>query len=937
MDLTRGQLARTLAIALVLLLLVQPAHAAGFADAITSPIQTFVAALESALSNILALIVPRAAPTASVAPAAQPASGTALSAAAVNAADASSIPPLATAPPPPPAEPQPLADAAIPATQTPPLPSPPAAPIPAHQATEALASLSPAIDTNYVTQQQLAATIAQLQSSINNQLYSSTSTFASGGIWNAIAASQRINNLSGSASGPLTISDATLSNVSGLSASDISGIFSISQGGLGTSTAPTANKLLFSDANGNWEYVATSSLGISGGGGGSGTVGSGTQGQFAFYNANGTTLTATSSLFLAQNGNVGIGTTSPSQPLTVSGNGQFTGHMAIGNAASIDEFWSPFGDNPTGASVLDEHETITSMPDVEYNGILSQSSVNLNSDASAAQLIQGEFGINIDQSNDNAIGFLTNIDGTTINNGSGDIRYMNSLAGEFYNESSGNVTTSYGVYGIVENDGSATITNAASLYAETAQNTATGTIASATGVYVNTPSNSGGGTITDDYGIWVGDQTLSGTCSYALWYDSPGVFRIKNDGVMAYYNPNAPKYQPCGNDYERVVQEWNNNVAEYGTENGGTGQARALAFITASTTRMTIGATGNVGIGATSPYSRLTVWGADAASSTLAFNVVNSASTTLFSVFDGGNAQLSGTLTQSSDQRLKTNIQSLNGSSSLAALNALNPVTFTWINPGQGTTPQLGFIAQQVQQVFPNLISTTSATALTPNGTLGLNYIGLISPIVSAIQALYTDVETLQQTVAGFADNFLSAHITVTTLDATAIHSQEDDTQQLCVGSTCVTPAQFQAMVAAAGASQPAGNAAASPSDTATSSDEEATDTPPVIQLNGANPAIIQVGQTYSDLGAQITGPQQDRNLGIQAIVDGAATTTIGAIEIDTSQPGTHTIEYTATDQYGLEGTATRTVIVEAVFAATSSDAVAASSTASTEATSTVQ
>jgi hypothetical protein len=36
----------------------------------------------------------------------------------------------------------------------------------------------------------------------------------------------------------------------------------IAQGGTGTSTAPTYGKLLLGDANGNWEYVATSSLGI---------------------------------------------------------------------------------------------------------------------------------------------------------------------------------------------------------------------------------------------------------------------------------------------------------------------------------------------------------------------------------------------------------------------------------------------------------------------------------------------------------------------------------------------------------------------------------------------------------------------------------------------------------------------------------------------------
>jgi hypothetical protein len=54
-----------------------------------------------------------------------------------------------------------------------------------------------------------------------------------------------------------------------------------------------------------------------------------------------------------------------------------------------------------------------------------------------------------------------------------------------------------------------------------------------------------------------------------------------------------------------------------------------------------------------------------------------------------------------------------------------------------------------MQQVFPDLVSTTSPTALTPDGTLGLNYIGLISPIVKAVQAIYADVLSLEQTVSG--------------------------------------------------------------------------------------------------------------------------------------------------------------------------------------------
>jgi len=74
----------------------------------------------------------------------------------------------------------------------------------------------------------------------------------------------------------------------------------------------------------------------------------------------------------------------------------------------------------------------------------------------------------------------------------------------------------------------------------------------------------------------------------------------------------------------------------------------------------------------------------------------------------------------------------------------------------------------------------------------------------------------------------------------------------------------------------------------------------------------VQVGATYDDLGATITGPQGDLNLGIEASVDGGATTTPDQIQIDTTQPGTHTVLYSATDQNGLTGTATRTINVVA-------------------------
>jgi trimeric autotransporter adhesin len=319
---------------------------------------------------------------------------------------------------------------------------------------------------------------------------------------------------------------------------------------------------------------------------------------------------------------------------------------------------------------------------------------------------------------------------------------------------------------------------------------------------------------------------------------------------------------------------------------------------------------GFLAVGTTTPYSRLEVFGPDTAS-TSAFAVVNSASTTEFTVYDTGNATLAGSLVQNSDIRLKTNISDLNGSSSLAEIDALNPVTFNWIDPAKSSVPQFGFIAQEVEQVFPNLVSTTSPTALTPDGTLSLNYIDLISPIVSAIQQLDQELTSLTSTVAGFAQSITSA----------IGNFGEVNTNELCDGSTCVTVQQLAALVAAESAKQ--GGAQAS--DASPSSSPTATDTPPVIQINGDNPAIIQVGASYTDLGATITGPQADLNLGIQTYLNGVLESPVA---LDTSAVATDTIDYVATDQNGLTSTSTRTVIVEP--AAIPAPTTSASSTAAT-------
>ena len=101
-----------------------------------------------------------------------------------------------------------------------------------------------------------------------------------------------------------------------------------------------------------------------------------------------------------------------------------------------------------------------------------------------------------------------------------------------------------------------------------------------------------------------------------------------------------------------------------------------------------------------------------------------------------------------SDQRLKTNITPLSNTTGLAAIEQLQPVSYNWIDPtlpGTGSTAeQFGFIAQQVQNVLPNLVTQNAPTYLTPDVTYGLNYQGFTAVTVEAIQELDADTKLLQ-------------------------------------------------------------------------------------------------------------------------------------------------------------------------------------------------
>lgn len=94
---------------------------------------------------------------------------------------------------------------------------------------------------------------------------------------------------------------------------------------------------------------------------------------------------------------------------------------------------------------------------------------------------------------------------------------------------------------------------------------------------------------------------------------------------------------------------------------------------------------------------------------------------------------------QSSDYRLKTDIEPRIWGASL--LDSLTPVTFRYKTDRKNRT-QYGFIAQEVQRYFPELVSADA------KGMLSMNYTGLIPVLWQINQQLNRRVETLERKVA---------------------------------------------------------------------------------------------------------------------------------------------------------------------------------------------
>lgn len=195
--------------------------------------------------------------------------------------------------------------------------------------------------------------------------------------------------------------------------------------------------------------------------------------------------------------------------------------------------------------------------------------------------------------------------------------------------------------------------------------------------------------------------------------DTPGI-RLEQDNTGGY---TAQTWDVAGNEANFFVRDV-------------TGGSKLPFRIrpNAPTSSIDIAASGNVGIGTSSPNVKLHVEG-----------------TGFFSESIYAKEAILPGASSPSDRKLKKNIEDLTGAGSI--LKKLSPKTFYYDtkkfpNAGLPAAWQFGLIAQEVEPVLPNLVANNTH----PSGLnfKTVNYTGLIPILIKAVQEQQTEIEVLK-------------------------------------------------------------------------------------------------------------------------------------------------------------------------------------------------
>ena len=423
-------------------------------------------------------------------------------------------------------------------------------------------------------------------------------------------------------------------------------------------------------------------------------------------------------------------------------------------------------------------------------------------------------------------------------------------------------------------------------------------------------SNVGNGYFAGSVGI--------GTTAPAQKLDIVGKIRlagVETDATSKYSYISNRHYTNAQPDFTMVEggSELARNFVLFGGGASGQNAATELLFYTAANTTTTVGTekmridnAGNVGIATTTPWRTLSVVG------TMAINGLTTSTagdalciTAGFEVATAGN-----TTCITSSQKTKTDISTI--TSEEAAHDILNLVPSVYTNIEKGDR-RFGFIAEQANTVDARIVEYASEDRTLPSGLViakgdpsGFDYLRYPAVLTKFVQDLYASVQTLvaeTKDITTKVGNLFARVISLEIFNQNQIANGITTKDQLTGEDYCVyvSGGVMKTTKGACGTSQSALVTGA------LSNGVMATSTAGVtISIHGNNPATINVGDTYGDLGATITAPTSALNLGIKVSIDGGSLIDMSNISIDTTGAGVHHIVYTVVDQSNATTTAER-------------------------------
>ncbi len=316
-----------------------------------------------------------------------------------------------------------------------------------------------------------------------------------------------------------------------------------------------------------------------------------------------------------------------------------------------------------------------------------------------------------------------------------------------------------------------------------------------------------------------------------------------------------------------------------------------------------INSSGNVGIGTTSPWKKLSVEGG------VAINGLTAAAGTPSALCLSASKEMvvnTGTsnCTVSSAQ-FKHDIETLTTEEAKRIVLGIEPVSFKYNGTNE---PRLGFIAEQIETIEPRLVARD-----TDGSPRSVHYAEITAVLSAVVKEHQSNFDLLQSgsEPSWFVESVRRVlsqvtELTINIFTANVVYVKE----RLCIGDTCITESDLQELLLL----REEGSQNGSTGDDSGGTEQDDTPeelpadtTAPIIIMQGNNPALLTVGESYADLGAVATDDS-----GIATLRTYYLGTEVTAVQIDTTQVMEHIITYVARDLTGNTATSTRTVIVSA-------------------------